>query len=296
MNPALPNKWTKYKVRKGRVKNIFDHYYQKYDTWYDTHKFAYLSELEAIKKVLPKKGKGLEIGVGTGRFAAPLGIKYGIDPSKKMLEITRKRGVEVKLGHGEKLPFANASFNYVAIIITLCFTKDPLKVLSEAGRVLKKNGKVIIGIIDKDSFLGKFYQKKKSIFYKQANFFGIPELVGLLKATGFNRISYYQTIYKLPDKIKSVQKTREGFGRGGFVVIGTYKSRQSKTRIYRKFRQYERIRLLFKRYGYDMDAARQKVFKRAGKIFEPILDVGTGPGRMAYILAKASFNVTTIDI
>jgi len=81
------------------VRNIFDKFYKKYDAWYERNKFAYLSELEAIKKVLPKKGKGLEIGVGTARFAKPLGIKYGIDPSKKMLEIAKKR--DVKLGYGE---------------------------------------------------------------------------------------------------------------------------------------------------------------------------------------------------
>ncbi len=201
------------------MKNIFDQYYQKYDAWYDKHKFAYLSELKAIKMVLPKKGKGLEIGIGTARFAAPLGIRYGIDPSKKMLEIAKERGVGVKLGHGEKLPFANATFDYVAIIITLCFAKGPVKVLSEARRVLRKNGKVIIGIIDKDSFLGKFYQKKKSIFYKQANFFNVREVTNLLKEAGFIRFSYYQTIFKFPDKMDSIEKPKKGFGEGGFVVI-----------------------------------------------------------------------------
>src|SRR4030042_209848 len=146
------------------MKNIFDRYYQKYDAWYDRNKFAYLSELEALKKALPKRGKGLEIGVGTGRFASALGIGYGIEPSSNMVKIARQRGVDARLGFGERLPFNNASFNYVAIIITLCFVKDPQKVLKEARRVLKRRSKIIIGIIDKDSFLGKFYQKKKSIF------------------------------------------------------------------------------------------------------------------------------------
>jgi ubiquinone/menaquinone biosynthesis C-methylase UbiE len=201
------------------VRNIFDKFYKKYDAWYDKHKFTYLSELEVLKKIIPKKGKGLEIGVGTARFAKPLGIKYGIDPSKKMLEIAKKRGVDVKLGYGEKLPFKNSTFDYIAIIITLCFVKDPIKVLNEAKRVLKKNGKIIIGIIDRDSFLGKFYQKKKSLFYKQARFFGVKELTHLLEGVGFKNFSYYQTIFKLPEKINSIEKPKKGFGKGGFVVI-----------------------------------------------------------------------------
>ncbi len=199
--------------------NIFDKYYKKYDTWYDKNKFAYLSELKAIRKVLPKKSKGLEIGVGTGRFAHALGIECGIDPSKNMIKIARKRGVDVRLGSGEHLPFKNITFDYAAIIITICFVKYPEKVLREVCRVLKKKGKIIMGIVDKNSFLGKFYQKKKSIFYKKANFFSIKKITDLLKDAGFSKFFYYQTLYKLPAEIKSMQKPRKGFGKGGFVVI-----------------------------------------------------------------------------
>jgi len=201
------------------VNNIFDKYYEKYDAWYDKNEVAYLSELEAIKKVLPKRGKGLEIGVGTGRFAAPLGIETGIDPSKNMIRIARARGVDVRLGSGECLPFRNSTFDYVAVIITLCFVNDPQQVLKEVKRILKKDAKIIVGIIDKNSFLGKFYQKKKSIFYKQAHFFGVKEVANLLKDVGFNKMSYYQTIFELPNRINLIEKPKSGFGKGGFVVI-----------------------------------------------------------------------------
>lgn len=201
------------------MKNIFDRYYKKYDAWYDKNKFAYLSELEALKKVLPKEEKGLEVGVGTGRFAAPLGITMGIDPSHNMIRIAEQRGVNVRWGIGEDLPFWGDVFDYVAIIITLCFAKEPLKTLQEAYRVLKQRGKIIIGIIDKNSFLGKFYQKKKSIFYHQAHFFSVRELRGLLQRSGFKKFSYYQTIFSLPKEIKEVEEPQKGFGKGGFVVI-----------------------------------------------------------------------------
>lgn len=204
--------------------NIFDKYYKEYDAWYDRNKFAYLSELEAIKKALPRKGKGLEIGVGTGRFAYALGIATAIDPSKNMIQIAKKKGVNVRLSSGERLPFKNTTFDYAVIIITICFVNNPKKVLKEACRVLKKNGKIIMGIIDKDSFLGKFYQKKKSVFYKKANFFSIKEITDLLKNTGFSRFSYYQTLNKLPAEIRSAEKPQKGFGRGGFVVISGEKN------------------------------------------------------------------------
>lgn len=106
------------------MSSVFDKHWKKYDSWYEKNRFAYLSEVEAVKKVLPKDGKGLEIGVGTGRFASALGIKYGIDPSSNMVNIARKRGVETEVGRGEDLPFADCEFDYVVIVITLSFVKS----------------------------------------------------------------------------------------------------------------------------------------------------------------------------
>jgi len=205
------------------MSSIFDKHYKKYDAWYDTHKFAYLSELNAIRKILPKRGTGLEIGVGTGIFAASLGIKFGIDPSENMIKLAGQRGIDVKLGIGESLPVGDNVFDYIAIIITLCFVMDPQKVLKECRRVLKKKGKIIIGIIDKDSFLGKFYQKKKSVFYKQANFFSVSEVMDLLETARFNKFSCYQTIFRLPEKMDSINMPHRGFGKGGFVAIRAQK-------------------------------------------------------------------------
>ena len=206
------------------MNSIFDLHVKKYDGWYEKNRFAYLSEIKALEKVIPIKDKGLEVGVGTGRFASRLGIKYGVDPSENMLKIARKRGIDAHHAQGERLPFDSATFGYVAIIITLCFVRDPVKVLIEAKRVLKKRGTIIIGIVDKDSFLGRFYQAKKSLFYDQARFYSVREVTDLLKMSGFGRFSYYQTIFDLPNKLNSVDRVRKGFGRGGFVVLSGKKT------------------------------------------------------------------------
>ncbi len=205
------------------MSGIFNRYYKRYDAWYDRNRYAYLSELRAIRRLLPRKGEGLEIGVGTGRFAGPLKIKFGIDPSKNMIKIAKKKGIDARFGFGEKLPYKNNTFDYVAIIITICFVKDPQRVLREANRVLKNNGRVIIGIIDKDSFLGKFYQRKKSIFYKYAHFFRVKELIGLLKVVGFGNFICYQILFKYPYQLDSIEKPQKGFGKGAFVVLGAQK-------------------------------------------------------------------------
>jgi hypothetical protein len=61
----------------------FDEYASQYEDWFERNKFAFESELRAIREQLPKSNNGIEIGVGSGRFAVPLGIKIGIDPSKR---------------------------------------------------------------------------------------------------------------------------------------------------------------------------------------------------------------------
>ena len=203
--------------------NFFDKHYERYDAWYEENRFAYLSELETLKKVLPAKGYGLEIGVGSGRFAAPLGVTVGIDPSKKMVELARARGVDARLGSGEELPFKNSIFDYIAIIVTLCFVRDPGKVIRKSAKVLKSGGKIIIGVIDKDSFLGRAYREKESIFYDQAHFLKIKEIIRLLETSGFEDFSFYQTLFDHPDRMDVVQIPLKGYGKGGFVVISAVK-------------------------------------------------------------------------
>ena len=140
-----------------------------------------------------------------------------------MLKIAKRRDVNVRLGKGEKIPFKDGFFDYVAVIITLCFVDDPVKVISEARRVLKPKGKIIIGIVDRESFLGVYYRNKKSIFYKKAKFFSVGEVKTLLSRSGFKKLSFYQTLSKLPQDLTSVEVPKKGYGRGGFVVISAVK-------------------------------------------------------------------------
>jgi len=202
--------------------NIFDMHAREYDQWYEKNKCLYLSELKALRQLLPKQGKCLEIGVGTGRFAGPLGIKYGVEPSDNMAIIAEKRGVKVYKGIAEKLPFPDKSFDYVLFVTTLCFVKDIKKALKEARRVLRKNGVVIIGMLDKDSKLGrKYFQKREdSSFYRNAKLHSASEIIFLLKKYGFKTNKIIQTIFGECDK---AQKFKKCSGEGLFVAIKSVK-------------------------------------------------------------------------
>ncbi|MBD3191769.1 MAG: methyltransferase domain-containing protein [Candidatus Heimdallarchaeota archaeon] len=199
----------------------FNKYADKYEEWFEKNKFVYLSELRAIKQLIPKKGRGLEISVGSGRFAEPLGIEEGIDPSQEMREIAQIRGIKVYEGVAENLPFKNESFDYLLMITTICFVDDINASFKEAYRVLKPKGLFIIGFVDKKSPLGERYlqYKEENVFYKQATFYSCEEVIALLKEYNFSNLEVVQTVFGRLEKIKETQNFKPGYGKGGFVVI-----------------------------------------------------------------------------
>lgn len=198
----------------------FDKLTLEYDNWFSENEFIYQSEINAVKKILPE-GNGLEIGIGTGRFAVPLGIKDGVEPSKEMAKIAIERGLNVKDGVAEKLPIEDGQYDFVLLVTTICFLDDIDLSLKEIKRALKPSGSVIIGFVDKDSPIGKFYLsiKDKSPFYKDATFWGTGELLTLLEKNGFTNFKTAQTIFGNLSEIKELQPVNDGYGEGSFVVI-----------------------------------------------------------------------------
>lgn len=172
------------------VAEAFSLYAADYDRWFDDPQGRILFELEVKAVRLLMKDLSppfLEIGVGSGRFAAALGIRYGVEPAEAMLEMAKKRGVKVEKAFGENLPFPSGIFGGVFMLFTLCFVKEPSMVLSEARRVLRNKGKLILEIINRESPWGKFYQAKAAEghpLYKQARFYGIKEAVALIEEAG----------------------------------------------------------------------------------------------------------------
>ena len=206
--------------------SAFNQYAEEYDKWFDLNPFAYESELLAIKRFFPRRGKGLEIGVGTGKFALPLGIKVGVEPAKAMAVIARQKGIEVHEAVAENLPFENGTFDFVLMVTVLCFLRNPQTAIEEIARVLKPGGSLIIGMIDRESFLGKIYESKKakSLFYRDAQFYSVPEVIDMLKRTGFIHIQICQTIFKNPHEITEPEPVEDGFGKGGFSVLSSEKA------------------------------------------------------------------------
>lgn len=204
----------------------FEFHTERYEQWFVHHDVAYVSELLAVRALLPVRGLGLEIGVGSGRFAAPLGVAVGIDPSLHMLEHAQHRGIAAACGVAEALPFRSGVFDYALIVTTICFVDDPMAMLNEARRVLKPRGRLVIGFIDRESHLGRHYlaHQAESVFYRDARFFSAREVDRMLGESGFRRRSWIQTLTKPLDQTTDIEPVRQGIGHGAFVVVRAARS------------------------------------------------------------------------
>jgi SAM-dependent methyltransferase len=199
----------------------FEKYADQYEAWFEKNRWVYEAELRAVKSMIPAGGHGVEVGVGTGRFAEPLGIKTGVEPSKRMRAIAQKRGIQVRDGVAEKVPFDDLRFDFVLMVTTVCFVDDIRKALLEAHRILSYNGCLIIGFIDRNSRVGQVYlkRKEKNVFYKDATFFSTDELVEILTQVGFTDLTFKQTIFGNLAETSSDEPVTPGYGNGSFVVL-----------------------------------------------------------------------------
>lgn len=203
----------------------FQKYAERYEKWFSNNPWVYEAELKAVRSVLPKGKIGVEIGVGSGRFAAPLGVSVGVDPSGRMREIAQGRGIQVLGGVAEKLPFKACSFDFILMVTTICFVDDVHATFFEAQRVLRTEGYLIVAFVDRDSPVGRKYiqQKNNNAFYKDAVFYSTKELVETMKQTGFCTFDFRQTIFQDVRKIDSNEPVKPGYGKGSFVVIRSQK-------------------------------------------------------------------------
>jgi SAM-dependent methyltransferase len=204
---------------------VFNSLASDYDTWFDEEgRLIFASEVEALKQVLPLLPKPwIEIGVGSGRFAQALGIDIGLDPSRKLLEMARNRGISVFLGRGEEMPFQSGVFGTLFFVVTLCFVDSPRRTLGEAARLLKSGGKVVLGMVLKESPWGQLYQTRKNTghrFYKYARFYNYGEVDMFLKQAGLFIERVLSTLFQNPGQVDHVEEPQQGFSqKAGFTVI-----------------------------------------------------------------------------
>ena len=204
---------------------IFDDYAVSYDAWYERFNAAFVSELRVLAEAMPHRGAMLEVGVGTGRFAAALGVEFGVEISAVMAKIAMGRGVKVVLAQGESLPFRTGSFQAVLFVTSLCFMQDPKNALREATRVVAAGGGIIVGFVDASSLLGRSYgERTRHPLFSIARLFRPREVIDLLKGAGLEILGVWQTLRRAPEALREPETPERGYGRGSFVVVSAAKT------------------------------------------------------------------------
>ncbi|MGH9152607.1 MAG: class I SAM-dependent methyltransferase, partial [Acidimicrobiales bacterium] len=98
-------------------------------------------------------GRVLDLGAGPGgsfeHFGDAVTAVVAVDPDPAMVGQARSRlagaaaPVRLVLGAGERLPFADHSFDSVVVALVLCTVEDPTEVAAEVHRVLRPGGRLL---------------------------------------------------------------------------------------------------------------------------------------------------------
>lgn len=152
-------------------------------------------------------------GVGTGRFAAALGVEFGVDPALAPLRLAARRGCGVAAARGEALPFRDGAVGAVIFVVTLCFVADPLAALREARRVLRPGGAIVLGEVPADSPWGRQYRHLAASghpYYAAARFRARDELDALYATAHLTRVRTRSALCLPPESETHGATAREG--------------------------------------------------------------------------------------
>jgi len=141
---------------------------QGYESWYANQGLR----VDRLEKALLKWLIGhfqeprsiLDVGCGTGHFTLREAGRFGM-----------RADVRADASH---LPFEDGALDLVAMITTLEFLRDPVHALQEAMRVARKG--LILGVINRQSRIGREYQRQGGPPWQSAHFFTPAELMHML--------------------------------------------------------------------------------------------------------------------
>jgi ubiquinone/menaquinone biosynthesis C-methylase UbiE/DNA-binding MarR family transcriptional regulator len=146
-------------IRRQRAENAAAYFRTNAANW-ERLRSLHISEADVEAAMVEMAGEDdlgnfLDLGTGTGRvlslFARRAAQATGIDQSREMLVIARAnleaaglRQTQVRQGDIYALPFASATADFVTIHQVLHYLDDPARALTEAARILKPGGRLLI--------------------------------------------------------------------------------------------------------------------------------------------------------
>lgn len=190
--------------------------------------FKEMIRYHRIREILGLKGrKVLDLGCGDGYFSHLLasdGNKVtAADVSRARLDKFKKIAAEEKIKQvlydGKRLPFVDRSFDAVVILEVIEHLVNYEVVLKEIFRVLKKDGKIIVGTPYNEALEKRMWQcphcEKQFHLYGHVHSFDEKSLKEALEKTGFKFLSFDTLVNQ-----KTINaKTKWGYPFGYYAML-----------------------------------------------------------------------------
>jgi ubiquinone/menaquinone biosynthesis C-methylase UbiE len=166
----------------------------RYEDWYvGPGALADRVEKELLSKALetfPERETLLEVGCGSGHFTRwfrDQGLAVmGVDLSRTMLAEARRRGTSAcVVADARALPFADRSFDLVALVATLEFLEAPARGLREAVRVARHG--LVLGTFNRFSLHALRRRLGSSPVWRRARFYRPAEIRRLVAEAAGSR-------------------------------------------------------------------------------------------------------------
>lgn len=153
---------------------------------------------EICDQVTDRKPRILDVGCGTGanlKTLSEFGEAEGVDISSDALAFCRERGLEVKLGAAEELPYADGTFDLVTALDVVEHLDDDVGGLREMRRVLRPGGHALIFV---PTFMWLWGVQDEVSHHRRR--YTLPELRRAMTAAGFEveRSTYANITFLLP--------------------------------------------------------------------------------------------------
>jgi len=226
--------------QRNKINSIakgYDSLAEEWDRRYENPTIRYRRSIEfnVISKNIRKGDKVLDVGCGSGKHTFFLLEKRcnvtGVDISPKMLEVLKRKAEKRKyslalfLADCNDLLFETESFDVVVSIYgPLTHLRNPIYCIQEMKRVLRKGGKVVVGVENKWALLPlirrilKFEWSKiimllreggKFTVFKKENgqeiliwlqYYSLKQLIKLFRNVGFIKIKTYGGLLLVPQQ------------------------------------------------------------------------------------------------
>lgn len=132
-------------------------------------------------------GLTLDVGCGIGDMVRFRSNTEGVDINPETVRWCREQGLPVQLMEQDRLPFSDESFDSILMDNVLEHILQPSPLLREAHRVLRPEGRLVVGVPGKKGFAADPDHK---VFYDA------PMLTSLVQSSGFTCIRLFATPWR----------------------------------------------------------------------------------------------------